>query len=103
WRESLHHGAAMRVRRTNGDAFGLNMSLPFQSSHDLLTHTGRHAAIIHRNNHGGVLAVAADGKRFGPKPLGHPFGLSFSHRITRQSNRVLRRDINLSYANLAKF
>src|SRR5438876_9059657 len=30
WRESLHHGAAMRVRRTNGDAFGLNMSLLFQ-------------------------------------------------------------------------
>ena len=80
----------------------LNSSLPLQSPNYLIPDTRWHARIIHRDKDGRTFLVAADGQRFGPKPLLGAFRLRLADGVTGEADGVIGRDVDARGAYLER-
>ena len=82
------------MRRTEGDAFGINVLAFLQAARDFVANRGRNASVIHGDEDGGSILVAAEGEGFGPDLLGDTFRFFFSDGISAQANWVMGGDID---------
>ena len=90
------------MRGTKRKAFRVDPFPFLQTLNDFVANARGHARIIHRDKDGRTFLVAADGQRFGPKPLLGAFRLRLADGVTGEADGVIGRDVDARGAYLER-